>query len=45
MKFNGSIVLHFNREDDKLWPPADKETGRQELEIKLDREHICFTVF
>jgi hypothetical protein len=31
------------KEDDKHWPPPDR-VGRQELEIKLDREHISFTV-
>lgn len=31
----------ITREDDRNWPPPDK-VGRQELEIKLDREHISF---
>lgn len=31
------------REDDKLWPQPDRE-GRQELEIVLGNEHICFNV-
>eukprot|EP00981_Chlorochromonas_danica_P000121 scaffold37_cov172-Ochromonas_danica.AAC.10 len=31
------------REDDHNWPVADRY-GRQELEIKIDREHISFTV-
>eukprot|EP01039_Chlorochromonas_danica_P001825 gene1825-1994_t len=30
------------REDDHNWPVADRY-GRQELEIKIDREHISFT--
>lgn len=34
----------FRREDDKLWPQSDREGGRQELEIVLGNEHICFTV-
>ena len=33
----------LTKEDDHNWPPPNKE-GRQELEIKLDREHISFTV-
>jgi hypothetical protein len=31
------------REDDRNWPAPDK-IGRQELEIKLDKTHISFTV-
>eukprot|EP00630_Chrysocystis_fragilis_P000932 CAMPEP_0197389406 /NCGR_PEP_ID=MMETSP1165-20131217/1688_1 /TAXON_ID=284809 /ORGANISM="Chrysocystis fragilis, Strain CCMP3189" /LENGTH=154 /DNA_ID=CAMNT_0042914821 /DNA_START=24 /DNA_END=488 /DNA_ORIENTATION=- len=30
------------REDDNLWPEPDR-VGRQELEIKLNGEHISFT--
>jgi protein mago nashi len=30
------------KEDDNLWPEPDK-FGRQELEIILGDEHICFT--
>lgn len=33
----------ITREDDHNWPAPDR-VGRQELEIKLDREHISFTV-
>lgn len=33
----------ITREDDHNWPAPDKE-GRQELEIKIDKEHIAFTV-
>jgi hypothetical protein len=29
------------KEDDANWPPADR-VGKQELEIKLNGEHICF---
>jgi len=29
------------KEDDANWPPADR-VGKQELEIKLGGEHICF---
>ena len=29
------------REDDANWPPADR-VGKQELEIKLGGEHVCF---
>ena len=32
------------KEDDNNWPLPDKG-GCQELEIKIDREHIAFTVF
>ena len=32
------------REDDNNWPEPDK-VGRQELEIKIDNQHISFTVF
>lgn len=28
--------------DDSQWPEPDR-VGRQELEVVLDREHICFT--
>ena len=35
--------FHSGREDDKLWPQPDRE-GRQELEVVLGNEHICFTV-
>jgi protein mago nashi len=31
------------REDDHQWPPPDK-VGCQELEVRLDQEHISFTV-
>jgi protein mago nashi len=30
------------KEDDHKWPQPDK-IGRQELEIKMNREHISFT--
>jgi protein mago nashi len=30
------------REDDREWPLPDKNTGSQELEIKMNNEHICF---
>ena len=33
----------ITKEDDRNWPEPDK-IGRQELEIKLDKEHISFTV-
>ena len=33
----------ITKEDDRNWPPPDR-VGRQELEIKMDREHIAFTV-
>lgn len=33
----------ITREDDHNWPEPDK-IGRQELEIKMDKEHISFTV-
>ncbi len=33
----------ITKEDDHNWPAPDR-VGRQELEIKLDREHISFTV-
>lgn len=29
------------REDDNNWPPPDR-VGKQELEIKMKGEHICF---
>ena len=29
--------------DDSKWPAPDKD-GRQELEVRMDREHISFTV-
>lgn len=32
------------KEDDNNWPLPDKG-GCQELEIKIDRDHIAFTVF
>ncbi|KAF0696734.1 Aste57867_12536 [Aphanomyces stellatus] len=31
------------KEDDKNWPEIDR-VGKQELEIILNDEHICFTV-
>jgi hypothetical protein len=31
------------KEDDAQWPPPDK-VGCQELEVRLDDEHIAFTV-
>jgi protein mago nashi len=31
------------REDDHNWPPPDR-VGKQELEIKMGREHISFNV-
>ena len=33
----------ITREDDNNWPEPDK-IGRQELEIRMDKEHISFTV-
>lgn len=33
----------ITREDDNNWPEPDK-VGRQELEIKIDNQHISFTV-
>ena len=30
------------KEDDKTWPEPDR-VGKQELEIVLGEEHICFT--
>ena len=30
------------RVDDRLWPMPDKG-GKQELEIILEKEHLCFT--
>jgi len=33
----------ITREDDHNWPEPDK-IGRQELEIRMDKEHISFTV-
>ena len=33
----------ITKEDDHNWPAPDR-VGRQELEIKMDREHISFTV-
>ncbi len=33
----------ITKEDDSNWPAPDR-VGRQELEVKLDREHISFTV-
>ena len=33
----------ITKEDDNNWPAPDR-VGRQELEIKLDKEHISFTV-
>ena len=35
--------LSGNREDDHNWPEPDR-IGRQELEVKLGKEHISFTV-
>ena len=32
----------ITKEDDRNWPLPDK-IGRQELEIKIDKEHISFT--
>eukprot|EP01038_Epipyxis_sp_PR26KG_P005080 gene5080-7087_t len=32
----------ITQEDDHNWPPPDK-IGRQELEIKMDKDHISFT--
>ena len=31
------------KEDDQNWPPPDRTTGRQELEIRMNRDHLCFT--
>eukprot|EP01135_Chromosphaera_perkinsii_P006366 Nk52_evm95s485 gene=Nk52_evmTU95s485 len=31
------------REDDALWPQSDRSTGKQELEVVLGEDHICFT--
>ena len=33
--------MHLHREDDKNWPQPSKE-GKQELEIKLGKDHISF---
>ena len=33
----------ITKEDDRNWPEPDK-IGRQELEIKMGKEHISFTV-
>ena len=33
----------ITKEDDHNWPAPDR-VGRQELEIKLDNDHISFTV-
>lgn len=33
----------ITKEDDRNWPEPDKN-GRQELEIKMNKEHISFTV-
>ena len=30
------------KEDDKNWPEANRDEGRQELEIKMGKEHIAF---
>lgn len=47
-----SVISEFKRiieeseitkEDDNQWPLPDK-VGRQELEIKMNKEHISFTV-
>jgi len=35
--------LAGSREDDHNWPEPDR-VGRQELEVKLGKEHISFTV-
>ena len=46
IKFHINYYYNLNdnfREDDKLWPQPDRE-GRQELEIILGNEHICFNV-
>ena len=32
----------ITKEDDRNWPVPDK-IGRQELEIKINKEHISFT--
>lgn len=32
------------KEDDSNWPLDGKESGKQELEIKIGNEHISFTV-
>lgn len=34
----------ITQEDDANWPEADKSVGKQELEIKIGNEHICFSV-
>lgn len=36
-------ICHDPREDDHNWPEPDI-VGRQELEVKLGKEHISFTV-
>ena len=33
----------ITKEDDNNWPQPDR-VGRQELEIKLGKDHIAFTV-
>lgn len=30
------------KEDDKNWPESNREDGRQELEIRMGKEHIVF---
>jgi hypothetical protein len=37
------VESEVTKEDDRNWPEPDK-IGRQELEIKLNKEHISFTV-
>ena len=31
-------------QSDENWPAPDKVNGKQELEIKIGNQHICFTV-
>lgn len=43
LKLKYSLNYYIFREDDSQWPVPDK-IGRQELEIKIGKQHINFTV-
>ena len=52
MRVSQAVMAEFKRiiqesevskEDDNQWPVPDK-VGRQELEFRIGREHISFTV-
>lgn len=43
LAFVGASGSVPSREDDHNWPEPDR-VGRQELEVKLGKEHISFTV-